>query len=51
MRCMTEQRDLFSDSDDELGVADVCVSGRTLELSLNWQTTKETHISSLVHMR
>ena len=51
MRCMTEQRDLFSGSDDERGVADVCVSWRTLVLPLNWQTTKETHIGSLVHMR
>ena len=51
MRCMTEQCHLFSDSDDELGVSDVCVSGRTLVLPLNWQTTKETHIGSLVHMR
>ena len=58
MRCMTEQCDLFSDNDDERGVADVCVSGRMLVLSLNWQMTKEiqkyspyvsdTHIGSFL---
>ena len=48
MRCMTEQYHLFSEIDDEHGVADVYVSGRMLVLSLNWRQPKK--YKNIAHM-